>query len=234
MDAFTDSEAFLEWEEGSYCTRVQQHVMEKVSAQFTSGQKVLEVGCGKSIYLPLAKESSIAVGMDICKNFLKLNKDFERVVGDAENLSFPFSSFDYVLCMGLLHHMPDKKNALNEIAKVCNSKIFILEPHSMSINWIYRGVRKIAIALFGFERVKKWVGFVTPHETFISKRFVEENLSDFQLKFTFYSPFRAPPLKALNRLNFEAVNDFLEKMPGIRRMGTYMVVEGERIRGNEA
>ena len=75
------------------------------------------------------KKNSIAVGMDISKALLKLNKDSERVLGDGENLSFVPSSFDYVICIGSIHHMPDKDQALKEIAKVCKDKIFIIEPH---------------------------------------------------------------------------------------------------------
>jgi ubiquinone/menaquinone biosynthesis C-methylase UbiE len=234
MTAFNDTEAFLSWEEGPYWTRVQQNIIKKLSAQFNKVESVLEVGCGKSVYLPLTeKKGGIAVGMDISKSLLKLNTRCERVLGDGENLAFAPSSFDYVFVVGAIHHMPDKDRGLKEISKVCKNKLLIIEPHSMSLNWIYWVIRKIAISLFGYEKVKKWAGFVAPHESFVSKKMVEKNLSDFQFKITFCSPFRAPPLKALSRINFEAINMFLEKIPGIRRMGTYIIIEGERIRGNE-
>jgi hypothetical protein len=124
--------------------------------------------------------------------------------------------------------MPNKDQALTEIAKVCKHKIFIIEPHSMSVNWLYWAMRKFAIFTFGYERVKKLAGFVAPHESFVSKKLIEQNLSDFHFKIKFYSPFRAPPLKALSRINFEAINNFLERLPGIRRLGTYIIIEGER------
>jgi ubiquinone/menaquinone biosynthesis C-methylase UbiE len=233
MNAFKDTEAFLTWEEGPYWTRVQQCIVEKLFSQFKGAEKVLEVGCGKSVYLPMVDaHSSTAVGIDISKALLRLNKGCERVLGDGENLSFAPCSFDFVFVVGALHHMPNKDEGLKEIAMVCKDRLLIIEPHSMSINWIYWAMRKLAIGVFGYERVKKWAGFVAPHESFVSKRVIEENLNDFHLQIHFCSPFRAPPLKALSRINFEAINNFLEKIPGVRRMGTYIVIEGERIRGN--
>jgi ubiquinone/menaquinone biosynthesis C-methylase UbiE len=231
MTAFNDADAFLSWEEGPYWTRMQKMVIKKVSSQLKDAESILEVGCGKSVYLPIAdKNDLIAVGVDISKALLRLNKNGLLVLGDGEKLSFAQSSFDYVICIGSIHHMPDKAIAIKEIAKVCKYKIFIIEPHSMSANWLYWAMRKLAIFTFGYDRVKKWAGFVAPHESFLSKKTIVENLEDFELKIKFYSPFRAPPLKALSRINFESMNDLLEKVPGIRRMGTYIVVEAERVR----
>jgi ubiquinone/menaquinone biosynthesis C-methylase UbiE len=194
---------------------------------------LLEVGCGKSVYLPLVdRKRTVAVAVDISKTLLVLNKHTERILGDGENLAFAPQSFDYVFCIGSIHHMPNKDQALNEIAKVCRKKIYIFEPHSMSANWFYWGARKAIIRLFGYEKVKKWAGFVAPYESFVSKRTIEKNLSgNFRIKIKFYSPFRAPPLKAFNKLNFGRLNDFLEKVPGIRRTGTYIAIEAERICG---
>ena len=177
------------------------------------------------------EENSIAVGVDISKSLLKLNENGERVLGDGENLSFAPQSFDYVFCVGSIHHMPNKDVAIGEIAKVCKKSLFIIEPHSLSANWLYWAARKTALRLFGYERVKKWAGFVAPNESFVSKGVIEKNLPGFRVKFRFYSPFRAPPLKALSRVDFESINSFLEKVPGIRRMGTYIVAEAERIQG---
>jgi len=195
-----------------------------------SAKTVLEVGCGKSVYLSMAnQENSIAVGVDISKSLLKLNEQGERVLGDGENLSFAPQSFDYVFAVGSIHHMPNKDAAIAEIAKVCKKSLFIIEPHSMSANWFYWAARKTMLRLLGYERVKKMAGFVAPNESFVSKSNIEKNLPGFKVKFYFYSPFRAPPLKALSRINFEPLNAFLEKIPGVRRMGTYIVAEAERI-----
>lgn len=233
MAAFNDTEAFLSWEEGPYWTRVQQIFAPKLSSELNKASTVLEVGCGKSVYLSMVKDSNLhVVGVDISKALLKLNSHGERVLGDGENLAFAPQSFDYVLCVGSIHHMPDKEQAINEIAKVCKKNLFIIEPHSMSANWFYWAARKGILRLFGYEKVKKWAGFVAPHESFVSKRTIEKNLPDFRINIKFYSPFRAPPLKIFSRINFGAINNFLEKVPGIRRMGTYIVIEAERVRGH--
>lgn len=232
MEAFDDAQAFLSWEEGSYWNRVQQIVIEKINSNIDTAESVLEVGCGKSVYLPLVKDqNTIAVGLDLSKALLKLNEQGERVLGDGENLAFTPQSFDYVICVGSIHHMPNKGGAIIEIAKVCKKKLFIIEPNAQSSNWLYWVARKVILGIFGYERVKKWVGFVAPYETFVSKSTIKKNLPDFTIKIKFYSPFRAPPLKAFSKMDFGKLNNFLEKIPGIRRMGTYIMIEAERTSG---
>jgi ubiquinone/menaquinone biosynthesis C-methylase UbiE len=232
MVAFNDTDAFLSWEEGPYWSRVQKNVIAKLDTDLNSANSVLEVGCGKSVYLPLIRNhDAIAVGVDLSKALLSLNEKGQKVLGDGENLAFAPKSFDYVFAVGSVHHMPDKDKAIAEIASVCKKNLYIIEPHSMSANWFYWAARKVILRLFGYEKVKKWAGFVAPHESFVSKGTIVKSLPDFKLKIKFYSPFRAPPLKAFSRINFESINGFLEKLPGIRRMGTYIVIEAERIQG---
>lgn len=152
MAAFNDTEAFLSWEEGPYWSRVQQNVVEKLHSELNNAESVLEVGCGKSVYLPMVDEAtSFAVGVDISKALLKLNEHGERVLGDGENLSFVPQSFDYVFCVGSIHHMPDKDQAITEIAKVCRKNLFIIEPHSMSANWFYWAVERLSCVYLGMK-----------------------------------------------------------------------------------
>lgn len=50
-------------------------------------------------------------------------------VGDLTDLRFEDSSFDLVLCLEVLEHIPDPEPALKEIARVSSSEILISVPH---------------------------------------------------------------------------------------------------------
>lgn len=55
------------------------------------------------------------------------NDQFE--VGDLTDLRFDDSSFDLVLCLEVLEHIPDPEPALREMARVSSSEILISVPH---------------------------------------------------------------------------------------------------------
>ena len=135
MSAFDDTEAFLHGaEESPYWNEYHQRIKKRLTAQFKDGQTLLEVGCGKSVYLPLVKKkSAMSVGLDINKNLLKLNKGCECVLADSEHLPFASGCFDFVLCVGALHHLPEKAKGIREITRVCKKQLLIIEPHSICL-----------------------------------------------------------------------------------------------------
>ncbi|MDH2427310.1 methyltransferase domain-containing protein [Sphaerisporangium sp. TRM90804] len=94
------------------------------------GDRVLDVGCGiGKPALRLARERGVNVtGVSISEQQIGVAKasaravplpaDVEFQTADAMDLPFPDSSFDAVLCLEALHHMPDRPKALREIARV--------------------------------------------------------------------------------------------------------------------
>lgn len=89
---------------------------------------ILDVGCadGRSAF-PFVKRCTV-VGFDISKKMIR--KAIERaraegvegsttfLVADANGLPFCDRSFDFTLCYGVLHHLPDPKRGLKEILRV--------------------------------------------------------------------------------------------------------------------
>lgn len=53
----------------------------------------------------------------------------EYAVENAERLSFPDNSFDYVFCKEALHHFPRPYVALYEMIRVARKAVFIIEPN---------------------------------------------------------------------------------------------------------
>lgn len=95
--------------------------------QAFSGKKVLDVGAGNGYVLSkYAQEGAHVVGADITKKAIDLcRKRFgllglegNFVLGNAETLPFEPESFDCVCCMGVLHHTPSPRKAVDEIFRV--------------------------------------------------------------------------------------------------------------------
>lgn len=91
------------------------------------GLRVLDVGCGQGIDLAnFAKAGASVVGLDLTPRHAELARahlsalglNVEALVGDAESMPFPDSSFDRVTSNGVLHHTPNIAKALGEIHRV--------------------------------------------------------------------------------------------------------------------
>ncbi len=92
------------------------------------GGRVLEVGVGTGISLPLYSSNVRIFGTDISEAMLKKAK--QRVAGsrlknieglavmDAEKLEFPDNSFDVVMAQYVVTAVPNPEAALNEFARV--------------------------------------------------------------------------------------------------------------------
>ena len=91
---------------------------------------LLDAGCGPCNYtIRLAKSGKFNItAADISESALKLaeqklrSNDLHRIINlRQENitaLSFPDESFDYVLCWGVLMHIPDIEKAISELSRV--------------------------------------------------------------------------------------------------------------------
>ena len=93
----------------------------------STGLDVLDVGCGQGIDVAgYAQAGASATGVDLTPRHVELARahlaaldlDAQIVLGDAEALPFDDASFDRVSSNGVLHHTPDMRAALKEIARV--------------------------------------------------------------------------------------------------------------------
>lgn len=89
------------------------------------GRRVLDVGCGPGSYSALAGATTDYVGIDLSDGMVAAARARHGVgsvaVADAQLLPFAEDSFDVVLAMHMLYHVPDRNLAVRELARVVRS-----------------------------------------------------------------------------------------------------------------
>src|SRR5450759_4119098 len=105
--------------------------------QSLQGSTVLVSCCGSGMDAEyIARCGARVVALDISSGCLgrarvradRYGVDYTLVRGDAENLPFPDSSFDYAFVHDGLHHLPEPERAIREMARVARRGILITEP----------------------------------------------------------------------------------------------------------
>ncbi len=128
------------------------------------GDRILEVGVGTGLSLPLYPPDVQVIGIDICPEMLararerQLRDGLEHVVAlevmDAECMRFSTGSFDKVVAMYVASVVPSPARLLSEMRRVCkpNGELFIVN-HFQHANRIIAGAERLVAPLsrlFGF------------------------------------------------------------------------------------
>ena len=91
---------------------VRRPLIDWLSAQQVAGLEVLDVGCGDRPYEQLLRGASRVVGFDVPGN---AHADLH---GSIDALPVEDASFDVVLCLQVLEHVPDPVAAVRELRRV--------------------------------------------------------------------------------------------------------------------
>lgn len=117
--------------------------------------KVLDIGCGPGVIGETFCDKPINYyGIDIseemikeCTNAFGHDPRFQFAVGRAEDLPFPDSSFDVVLCLGIFEYIQNIRLALIEVARVLKPKgiiiVTMLNKNSLHRLWQRFGYAKL-------------------------------------------------------------------------------------------
>jgi phosphatidylethanolamine/phosphatidyl-N-methylethanolamine N-methyltransferase len=122
------------------------------------GERILEVGVGTGLSLPLYPEDVSVVGIDISRHMLGRARDrqlrcglahvAELMLMDAENMEFEDDSFDKVVAMYVASVVPNPNRLVDEMRRVCKpgGQIFVVN-HFHSRNPILGGVERLLAPL---------------------------------------------------------------------------------------
>ncbi len=92
------------------------------------GAKILEVGIGTGLSLPLYPRHCSITGIDLCEEMLKRGEEkvrqhmldnVELVQMDASSLQFPDNTFDGVVASMVISVVPDPRKVMREMIRVC-------------------------------------------------------------------------------------------------------------------
>jgi ubiquinone/menaquinone biosynthesis C-methylase UbiE len=140
---------------------------------------ILDIACGLGRMLEIsATYKTINYGIDISKVAvqkakLKLPNDI-ILQGNAEQLPFENSLFDYVTCLGSLERMIDKETVLQEINRVTKpeAKICIMVRNTNSWRWVFTKKMLLSVNKKGHQDAKTYQEWKTLFE---QHNFVIEN-----------------------------------------------------------
>jgi SAM-dependent methyltransferase len=84
-----------------------------------AGERIGEFGCGQSLFYDALREYSPSpVFLDTSMNALRTIDYGFRLRADLARLPFRAAVFDRILCIGVLHHLPERAPSFCEIARV--------------------------------------------------------------------------------------------------------------------
>lgn len=141
-----------------------------------AGDRILEVGVGTGLSLSLYPANVTVVGIDLSEAMLKQAREkvaaeqLSHVQGlikmDAQQMTFPDSSFDKVVAMYVASVVPDPAKLVNEIRRVCKpgGEIIFLN-HFQNKNPVIRGIEAF------IQPLATYLGF---HPDFPMEEFLEK------------------------------------------------------------
>jgi phosphatidylethanolamine/phosphatidyl-N-methylethanolamine N-methyltransferase len=133
-----------------------QAVIDRMNCQ--PGQRILEVGVGTGLSLPLYPAGVEVTGIDISPEMLEraqdrvANEGLDHVVDlavmDAEQMRFADNSFDKVIAMYVASVVPHPVRLVNEMRRVCkdSGELYIVN-HFMHTNPIIGGAERLVAPL---------------------------------------------------------------------------------------
>jgi SAM-dependent methyltransferase len=123
---------------------IKRYFTDKVKGFIQPTDRVLDVGCGAGIFLPiLSPMCQELTGIDVVPAFVQESertierfglKNTRVMVGQSEGLAFPDNAFDVAILLHVVHHLADIPGTMAEVKRVTRpgGRIIIYEPNKLN------------------------------------------------------------------------------------------------------
>ena len=168
VEQATDERDFFE-KFCAYRYRTEWHIPLLVPFAESRGKRVLEIGTGNGAEAVMfAQNGADYTGVDLTEAALEATRKHFSVMGltgkfqreNAEQLSFPDASFDWVFSHGVLHHTPNTQTAIHEVYRVLKpgGRAIIMLYHKHSFNYYVRIMTymRLRVLLKILSRAGRW------------------------------------------------------------------------------
>jgi len=98
-----------------------QIYFKKIIAQIKSGDRVLDIGCGRGKFLDICKKKNIkAIGVDKEKCSVDFCRQYglEAMMANVYKLPFSNNSFSFIICQSVVEHLNQPLKGLREIKRI--------------------------------------------------------------------------------------------------------------------
>ena len=230
IEAFDDSAAYDELMARPYTRCLKENILDYLSRVSLKNSTILELGCGVSEHADLFKQDNYVVLADITLSLLKRNNPAcGRLACDAQVLPFKSNTCDFIIYLGILHHLPDQYASLAEAGRVLKpgGKIFIQEPHRCSLNFFYYYGRRLFMKIIGAHNVKRLIGCYSPDEWQLDIRALKKAFGgDYALRKWTILSLRLPPFRFFKNSALDVrLSKIFDRLPIIKNLGTTIFYE---------
>jgi ubiquinone/menaquinone biosynthesis C-methylase UbiE len=166
-DFASEKEFYEKFREQRY--RTEWHIPLLVPFAEAKGKRVLEIGTGNGADGTMfASQGAFYTGADLTEAALEATRRHFEVLGlsgvfqkeNAEELTFPDASFDWVYSHGVLHHTPRTQVAIDQVWRVLKpgGRAIIMLYHQRSFNYFIRIMTymRLRVLLTMLTRVGRW------------------------------------------------------------------------------
>ena len=249
-------ETYKRIEPGSPCGPDSEYTIEKrwnfinqnLKLGINNKMRILDAGCGYGIYVQKCSAyASEVIGIDIFKEHLNIAKARKKdntyfILNTAEHLAFKDDSFDAIICIETLEHIPSDEKAVKEFSRILKTGgiLIITGPNSLlPFETHVEGFRGSVLGV-GFIGLMRRFRFIparlrriihsardyTPHE--LKKLLVRNGFKIKQLEFLMpafdFEPSRKDPQDGPPFLAVSKVFIFFEDIPILKMFGLTIIV----------